>query len=282
MASKVTAAKQVLQSEGIVTLSNLALIHMAQKTSIGDEYLYKRSKDDIEKRKMRENGLDDIIDTVLDVKPGYGVYQVEAMQLREEIASLSELVADQDPDIVMEIGTHNGGTFYIWSRCFASASQFVSLDLPGGRFGGGYQQRKTRIYESFAPSKSTEFVRADSHDEGTLERISDILQGQIDFLFIDGDHTYEGVKSDFEMYKPLVSDDGIIALHDIVEHPNTEQEVYDRIDESGIEDRHIYWTESHPDCNVHQFWSELTEKYETSEFISHPMQTWGGIGVVHL
>lgn len=37
---------------------------------------------------------------------------------------------------------------------------------------------------------------------------------QIDFLFIDGDHSYEGVKTDFELYSTLLSDQGIIAIHD--------------------------------------------------------------------
>lgn len=37
---------------------------------------------------------------------------------------------------------------------------------------------------------------------------------QIDFLFIDGDHSYEGVKTDFELYSKLLSDKGIIAIHD--------------------------------------------------------------------
>jgi len=46
------------------------------------------------------------------------------------------------------------------------------------------------------------------------------LNGEpLDFLFIDGDHTYEGVKRDFEMYSPLVRNGGIIAFHDIVKHP---------------------------------------------------------------
>ena len=37
---------------------------------------------------------------------------------------------------------------------------------------------------------------------------------QIDFLFIDGDHSYEGVKIDFELYSNLLSPTGIIMLHD--------------------------------------------------------------------
>jgi hypothetical protein len=37
---------------------------------------------------------------------------------------------------------------------------------------------------------------------------------KIDFLFIDGDHSYEGVKLDFDLYSKILSKDGIIVLHD--------------------------------------------------------------------
>jgi hypothetical protein len=37
---------------------------------------------------------------------------------------------------------------------------------------------------------------------------------KIDFLFIDGDHSYEGVKLDFELYSNLLSENGVIMIHD--------------------------------------------------------------------
>jgi predicted O-methyltransferase YrrM len=50
-----------------------------------------------------------------------------------------------------------------------------------------------------------------------LRKIEGILKGRkVDFLFIDADHSYEGVKKDFEMYSPLVRKGGIIAFHDII------------------------------------------------------------------
>ena len=36
----------------------------------------------------------------------------------------------------------------------------------------------------------------------------------LDFVFIDGDHSYEGVKIDFDLYSNILSDRGIIAIHD--------------------------------------------------------------------
>lgn len=38
--------------------------------------------------------------------------------------------------------------------------------------------------------------------------------GLYDLLFIDADHTYEGVKADHERYAPLVASGGIVAFHD--------------------------------------------------------------------
>jgi len=37
---------------------------------------------------------------------------------------------------------------------------------------------------------------------------------KIDLLFIDGDHSYEGVKQDFDLYSIILSDNGVIILHD--------------------------------------------------------------------
>lgn len=40
------------------------------------------------------------------------------------------------------------------------------------------------------------------------------LPDELDFVFVDGDHSYEGVKKDFETYAPKLKRGGIIALHD--------------------------------------------------------------------
>jgi hypothetical protein len=38
---------------------------------------------------------------------------------------------------------------------------------------------------------------------------------KIDYLHIDGDHSYEGVKKDFELYSTIMSENSIITIHDI-------------------------------------------------------------------
>lgn len=41
---------------------------------------------------------------------------------------------------------------------------------------------------------------------------------EIDYLHIDADHHYEGVKLDWDLYSPLVSGDGVITLHDTLNY----------------------------------------------------------------
>jgi len=38
---------------------------------------------------------------------------------------------------------------------------------------------------------------------------------KIDFLFIDGDHNYEGVKKDWDLYNGLLENGSVVAFHDV-------------------------------------------------------------------
>ncbi len=101
-------------------------------------------------------------------------------------------------------------------------------------------------------------LRKDSHNQETLEEVKNILSGnQLDFLFIDGDHTYEGVKKDFEMYSPLVRKGGIIAFHDIINKDPLRK-----------------------DIEVPKFWSVLKNRYRINEIIFDKFNY--GIGLIFL
>ncbi|MEO8732948.1 MAG: class I SAM-dependent methyltransferase, partial [Flavobacteriales bacterium] len=76
-----------------------------------------------------------------------------------------------------------------------------------------------------------------------------------DYLFIDGDHTYEGVKADYERYRPLVRPGGKIVFHDVVEHRSSA-------------------------CQVDRFWRELRETVSYREYINSADQGKFGIGLV--
>lgn len=58
-----------------------------------------------------------------------------------------------------------------------------------------------------------DFIHGDSKKQETLDELKIWLNGRkIDLLFIDGDHSYDGVKKDYELYSPLAN---VIAMHDI-------------------------------------------------------------------
>lgn len=242
-----------------------------------------KSKKQIQERMDVEDGLNDIIDTVVSVKPGYSSYQVFVKQLGDELKEFANLVEKEQPQTVLEIGTAKGGSLYVWSRYLDSVDKVVSLDLPGGKFGGGYNEDMIEIFRQFAPSKQMHFIRENSHENDTYNEVCNLVNNGVDFLFIDGDHTYEGVKQDFEMYSELVSEGGIIAMHDIATHYDEEKVVQNRRENMEyMEERHLSWNKNHPDVNVDRFWKEIVDEYETKEIISHPKQTWAGIGVIRM
>jgi cephalosporin hydroxylase len=110
-------------------------------------------------------------------------------------------------------------------------------------------------------------IRADSRAPTTLRRVrSRLRHNQLDLLFIDGDHSYEGVKADFENYGPLVRAGGFVAFHDIV------PDFRSRFGTPTVNDT----------GEVPRFWSEIKQDYRTSEIIEDVQQDGYGIGIVHM
>ncbi len=179
-------------------------------------------------------------------------------QSKLELSQLLNWIKQQPaPKAVLEIGTARGGTLFCWCALAAPDATIISLDLPGGVHGGGYPPWKLNFYRQFAgPKQKIHLIRGDSHSQLMLEEVKKVLlPGWLDFLFIDGDHTLEGVRSDYEMYSPLVKPGGTIIFHDICIH---------RVEF---------------DCHVDEFWNKLKQGREYWEFIENPKQGVYGIGV---
>lgn len=185
---------------------------------------------------------------------------IEPSQNRSEILPLATLLQQRKLRVVVEIGTANGGTLFIWCAVADPEAVVISIDLPGGIHGGGYPRWKSLIYRKFArPRQSLHLLRLDSHRSATRDRLKAILPPEgIDFLFIDADHTYEGVKADFEMYSPLVRRGGLVAFHDICISPPEIR------------------------CEVDKLWREIKTRYKTWEYVENPNQGRYGIGVLEI
>ncbi|KSW10801.1 methyltransferase [Pyrodictium occultum] len=172
---------------------------------------------------------------------------IRPAQVKEEIREFLSILQKIRPKIILEIGTERGGTLFLLSQVADEDATLISIDLPwdnraskGHSFGFSYPPWREKLYRSFARGNQKIYLlRGDSHSQATLMEVKRILRGRkLDVLFIDGDHTYEGVKKDFEMYSPLVKKGGIIAFHDIVPH----------LPETG--------------CEVNKFWNEIKNNYK--------------------
>jgi predicted O-methyltransferase YrrM len=162
--------------------------------------------------------VDDALDFVEDFDLG-GLH-IAPLQRRSEIRALLERLAELRPRKIVEIGTARGGTLFLLTRVAASDATVVSVDLPGGEFGGGYARRRGLLYRQFARRRQRlRLILGDSGAPSTVARVKETVGGSVDFLFIDGDHRYDGVRRDFESYAPLVRPGGLIAIHDIVPGP---------------------------------------------------------------
>lgn len=204
------------------------------------------------KRVPSDAALDVLLDFV------FSTPAIVPMQVRSEVRALCEIVRAKRPKTIVEIGTAGGGTLFLWCRLADPSAIIISVDLPGGRYGGGYAKWRGRIYRAFSlPNQRLYLLRADSHDVSTQRRIEQILHGRrLDFLFIDGDHSLDGVSRDWEMYSPLMARDGIVAFHDIVRHPPEQ------------------------DCHVDKFWDYIKGRFPHRELVEHRNQGWAGIGVI--
>lgn len=188
-------------------------------------------------------------------------YDIGMTQQRSEIRSLATLVRELRPERVLEIGTSRGGTFYLWTRLARDEATLISVDLPPSwALDDPKEALKLDLFQSFRRGRQAlRFVRQDSHMAETRREVLAILAGTpLDFLFIDGDHSYEGVRRDFLEYGPLVRPGGLVAFHDILHHS------------AGL------------GGEVSRFWAEIREGYQGIELVEDRQQDGFGIGVIRV
>lgn len=207
----------------------------------------------VQLRNLRQRESADVVDFVCENDV------IRALQIKAELSRLAAIIAKRRPGRILEIGTARGGTLCLLSRLAAPEATIISVDLPGGRFGGGYAPFYIPIFKMFRHrSQRLHLIRGDSHSSHVHSAVRGVLGSEaLDLLFIDGDHSYAGVKQDFDDYMPMVKQGGLVALHDIAEHAD-------------------------PMCQVGRFWSDLKSRYRTEEIIEDPKQGWAGIGVVYI
>jgi predicted O-methyltransferase YrrM len=231
------------------------------RTRLADSRLNRRIAD-----LPRDAGADEVVDFLFSP----AARGIEAWQIPEEFRALARLVERRRPRAILEIGTADGGTLFAHARLAHEEALIVSLDLPEGPFGGGYPAWRAPLYRSFAgPRQEIALLCVDSHAGTTVTALAELLgDRRIDYAFIDGDHSYDGVRQDFELCMRFAADDAVIALHDIAPLPNPEWVRDDQMTAA--------------DGATRRFWQEVRREYAHEEFIHDVEQEGYGIGVLYI
>lgn len=182
-----------------------------------------------------------------------------ALQKPRELADMLDVLRGNPPKVILEVGAEAGGTLWAWQEAFPGVDVWA-IDLPAGdpatpdiKYGRGLP----------IETHGSTLIRANSQERLTLAvlqlKMTIRRTGPIDLLFIDADHSLEGVRTDYAIYSPLVRPGGIVMFHDICIHPDSP------LAASGV--------------GVHEFWASIQSprKHE----IIHPSLDWGGIGYLY-
>lgn len=166
------------------------------------------------------------------------VKQSSASQDKIELEELLNTISEINPENILEIGVHLGHSMRVW-RDALNPEKLLGLER-----------------DTCYPYPDLKVLTG--VDSGTFACKNNVISffgnSDIDFMFIDGDHLYEPVKRDFELYSPLVRKGGIVAFHDVRITDNATVEVY-------------------------KLWAELKEQYNYGEIFS---KTGTGTGVIFL
>jgi len=162
------------------------------------------------------------------------IEQCRASQNKQELEALLNAVSGIDIKNVLEIGVHKGYSLELWQWAF-NPNILIGIEPDCSQLDINLITKLPNTV--VLPFKSTE--------EPALHGVQRLLKGEpLDFLFLDGDHTYEAVKQDFRLYAPFVRPGGVIVLHD-------------------VELRGHEWNGL---VEVNQLWNEIKDNYEHMEF----------------
>lgn len=163
-----------------------------------------------------------------------------------------DLVRNLKPKVIVELGTYVGVSFF--TMCQAVKDEHLDTKLHAVDTWKGDEQTgfyKESIFDLFCELKRSYYndLNIVLHRKTFDQALKEIPDDSIDFLHIDGLHTYKAVKHDFTAWSKKVKKDGVIFLHDT--------------------------HEKRDDFGVYKLWEEIKGKNMTIEF-SHAH----GLGVL--
>jgi len=138
-------------------------------------------------------------------------HAVISMTIRQA-AYLFGLVRQMKPRKVIEIGRYKGGSTLVIAAAMNGKGEFWSIDI-GEKHGGMHCGEQSRPFDEMLADTCKRFGLKVSIIVGD-SRAVDVDTGEVDLVFIDGDHSYEGVRSDFERFGKRVRVGGAVLFDD--------------------------------------------------------------------
>jgi hypothetical protein len=137
----------------------------------------------------------------------------------EHIPFAMYLVSALRPRRFVELGTYHGVSYCAFcqaARSLALDAEFFAVDTWEGDEHAGRVNRS--IFESLQAHHDPLYGGFSKLLKKPFEAaVHQFVDGSIDLLHIDGLHTYEASKNDFETWLPKMSDRGIVLFHDVCE-----------------------------------------------------------------
>ena len=151
-----------------------------------------------------------------------GLRPAETQTTERERGVLARLAAGRRR--IVEIGVWHGVTTAVMRRAMASDGLLWAVDpFPPGQLFVNLQRPIARREVHRVRNGGVRWVRQTGERAATAYR--DAGEPPADLVFIDGDHSYEGLTADWRAWSPLVRAGGVVALHD--SRPTPERPIAD-------------------------------------------------------
>ena len=126
------------------------------------------------------------------------------------------LIDTLQPRKIVELGTHYGSSYFSFCQAVTKLdlqTQCYAVDTwSGDEHAGQYGEEVYRQVSEYNQQHYSDFsTLVRSTFDQALEHFP---QGSIDLLHIDGLHTLEAVRHDFESWLPKLSDRAVVSMHD--------------------------------------------------------------------
>lgn len=140
-----------------------------------------------------------------------GLRSAETQTTPAERAALARYALGRSP--VVEIGVWHGVTTAVLREAMLSGGVLWAVDpFPAGQLGFSPQRPIARSQVNRVRNGTIRWVRATGL--AAAAQYEREQREQVAMIFIDGDHSYEGLAGDWFAWKPLIASGGLVCLHD--------------------------------------------------------------------